>query len=77
MDGNGYSYGKVIKLESEKGFGFVSPDGVGLPDHFFHRSSVTGRRFHELTEGRRVTFVATVTDRGARAEDVRLLDDEP
>ena len=61
--------GKIKKLVSDKGFGFIQTDGE---DVFFHRSSVEGTTFEELQEGQVVEFNIGQGPKGARAENVHL-----
>jgi len=59
--------GKVKRLVTEKGFGFiVGSDGK---DYFFHRSGVQDNGFDKLLEKDEVTFDVTVGDKGPRAEN--------
>jgi CspA family cold shock protein len=50
--------GTVKKLVSERGFGFILPEGVpmGGQDIFFHRSDVQGPGYDSLREGDQVTY---------------------
>ena len=62
--------GKVKRLVSDKGFGFiVAEDGV---EYFFHQSACTGVSFNELREGQAVTFDKGQGPKGPRGENVRL-----
>lgn len=62
--------GTVARLLRDKGFGFVkSEEGGG--ECFFHRSSVRGGRFEDLSEGDRVEYTVSSSPKGPRAEDVR------
>ena len=46
--------GTIKTLVGDRGFGFIQrTDG---PDLFFHRSSVMGTGFDQLSEGQSVTF---------------------
>ena len=46
--------GTIKKLVSDRGFGFIAQsDGTDL---FFHRSSVSGVSFDELSEGQTVNY---------------------
>ena len=62
--------GRVVRINREKGFGFIQPEGGG-EDHFFHRSAVTKPRFDQLQEGARVSFEPGAGDKGPRAADRR------
>ena len=61
--------GKIKKLVSDKGFGFISGD---REDMFFHHSSVEGVTFEELREGQTVEYEVGRGPKGPRAEHVRL-----
>ena len=45
--------GKIKKLLSDKGFGFIANDGEDL---FFHHSEVRGTTIEQLSEGQSVQF---------------------
>lgn len=67
--------GKVKKLVTDKGFGFIQPDeGV---DVFFHHSTVEDHQFDDLTEGQRVEFTLDPNggpkSKGPRASSVKPL----
>jgi CspA family cold shock protein len=47
--------GTVKWFNSEKGFGFIAPDG-GAEDVFVHYSEITGSGFRTLEENQRVQF---------------------
>ena len=64
--------GTVKWFNSTKGYGFVTPDD-GSPDVFVHYSSIDGSGYRELAEGERVSFDATVGDKGPQATKVRRL----
>ncbi|MFK7737972.1 MAG: cold-shock protein [Pirellulaceae bacterium] len=61
----------TIKRITDKGFGFISPDG-GNNDMFFHSSALEGVSFEELREGQRVSYSVGQGPKGPRAENVRL-----
>lgn len=61
----------TIKRITDKGFGFISPDG-GNNDMFFHSSALEGVTFEELREGQRVSYSVGQGPKGPRAENVRL-----
>lgn len=64
----------TIKRLTDKGFGFIAPDGGG-DDMFFHSSSVNGAEFNDLREGQKVSYTVGKGPKGPRAEDVQLVDD--
>ena len=61
--------GKIKRLVSDKGFGFVAAqDGT---EYFFHQSACTGTRFDDLREGQSVSFTVGQGPKGPRAENVK------
>ena len=62
--------GKIKKLISDKGFGFVEGD---RDDLFFHHSAVEGTTFEELKEGQMVEYEVGRGPKGPRAEQVRVV----
>ncbi len=60
----------VIKKVTEKGFGFISGEGMGK-DLFFHANSLVGVRFDEIREGDAVTFETEESDKGMNAVNVQ------
>ena len=48
-------FGKIAAINTDKGFGFITPDGE-REDLFFHCSTFTGD-FDALTKGKYVKFV--------------------
>ena len=62
--------GKVKRLVSDKGFGFIEAADGG--EYFFHQSACQGVRFDELREGQAVSFDKSQGPKGPRAENVRL-----
>lgn len=61
--------GKIKKLISDKGFGFIEGE---RGDMFFHHSAVEDTTFEELREGQMVEFEVGQGPKGPRAEHVRL-----
>ena len=61
--------GKIKKLVTDKGFGFIEGD---RDDMFFHHSTVEGVTFEELREGQTVEYEVGQGPKGPRAENVRL-----
>ncbi|NKB88497.1 MAG: cold shock domain-containing protein [Acidobacteria bacterium] len=61
--------GKIKRL-TDRGFGFIDT-GEGQ-DLFFHMSACEGVRFDDLREGQAVSFNVGQSDKGARAENVKL-----
>jgi cold shock CspA family protein len=66
--------GKIVRLFSDKHFGFIAAVGYEN-DLFFHKSALVGREFDDLRVGDAVTFEAdTAADplRGPRCAVVRV-----
>ncbi|MBI5422105.1 cold shock domain-containing protein [Candidatus Peregrinibacteria bacterium] len=61
----------VIKTLTDKGFGFITPEGEGK-DLFFHSSSLAGVAFNELNVGDAVEFETEMSPKGPRAASVKL-----
>jgi len=62
--------GKIKRLVSEKGFGFIAADDG--TEYFFHQSACIETRFDTLREGQAVTFDRGQGPKGPRAENVKL-----
>ena len=62
--------GVIKRIQAEKGFGFITPDG-GDKDVFFHSSSLVGVTFDQLHEGDKVTFETEQSEKGPRATNVQ------
>lgn len=62
--------GKIKRLVSDRGFGFISDtDGK---DVFFHQSSLVEVDFNDLRQNQEVQFDVEETEKGTRAVNVRI-----
>ncbi len=61
--------GTVKWFNSEKGYGFISPD-EGSEDLFVHYTGIAGNGFRSLEEGAKVSYEATRGKKGMQAENV-------
>ncbi|GAA4542068.1 MULTISPECIES: cold-shock protein [Amycolatopsis] len=64
--------GTVKWFNSEKGFGFITPDNGG-GDVFVHYSEIQGNGFRTLEENARVEFEIGQGQKGPQATSVTLL----
>ncbi|HKS51811.1 MAG TPA: cold shock domain-containing protein [Pseudonocardiaceae bacterium] len=64
--------GTVKWFNAEKGFGFITQDGVDK-DLFVHHSEIDARGFRSLDEGQRVQFEIRQGPKGEQASGVRPL----
>ena len=62
--------GTVKWFNSEKWFGFITPDGGGA-DVFVHFSAITGDGYKNLADNQRVQFDVTQGQKGPQAANVR------
>ena len=62
--------GTIKKLVSDKGFGFISADGMEK-DLFFHSNALVGVSFDELREGDAVSFETEESPKGLNAVNVQ------
>jgi len=60
----------TIKRLTDKGFGFIAPEGQDK-DLFFHSSSLVGVTFDELKTGDAVSFETEQSEKGPRATNVQ------
>ena len=60
----------VIKKLTEKGFGFISAEGLEK-DLFFHSKSLVGVEYSELHEGDTVSFEMEESPKGPNAVNVQ------
>ena len=61
--------GKIRKLVTDRGFGFIEGDGDDL---FFHHSEIRGASFEELREGQVVDYEIGQGRKGPCAISVRV-----
>jgi len=59
----------TIKSLTEKGFGFITPEGQDK-DVFFHSTALVDVTFDQLQVGDVVTFEVEPSEKGPRAVDV-------
>lgn len=62
--------GTVKKKVTERGFGFITPEG-GDKDLFFHGNSLVDVTFDELQEGDKVSFDIEDSPKGKNAVNVK------
>jgi CspA family cold shock protein len=67
----GKATGTVKFFNSQKGFGFITPDNGGK-DLFVHKNSVQGGA-EDLREGQKVQFVEAPGRKGPEATEVTVL----
>ncbi|NNM44164.1 MAG: cold-shock protein [Chlamydiae bacterium] len=65
------SKGTLKFFNSQKGFGFITPDNGGK-DLFVHTSNIIGDA-HSLREGQKVEYVEGTGRKGPEATEVTLL----
>ena len=62
--------GSIKKINGEKGYGFISAEGMGK-DLFFHMNSLVGVNFNDLREGDAVSFDTEYSPKGPSAVNVQ------
>ncbi len=58
--------GTVKWFNSDKGYGFIQPDGAG-PDVFVHISAVEQAGMRSLNEGQKISYEVTPDKRSGKA----------
>lgn len=61
----------VIKKLTDKGFGFITPEGEEK-DLFFHMNDLEDLEFNDLNEGDKVTFEKEDSEKGPKAVKVAV-----
>lgn len=72
--------GKIIKVQEEKGWGFISSRDIKFTRIFFHWTSLKQNtlKFQELRNGMKVEFTPVeIEGKGWRAIKIEVLPDEP
>jgi CspA family cold shock protein len=69
------SRGRIKKMVRDRGFGFIR--GEDGKEVFFHRSGMAGSDYDSVAEGDAVEYVIQEGPRGARAEHVKTVTQEP
>jgi len=64
--------GTVKWFNSDKGYGFISPDD-GSADLFAHFSAITGSGYRNLEENQKVEFDVEQGQKGPQATNIRVL----
>jgi cold shock protein len=64
--------GTVKWFNSEKGYGFITPDDGGK-DLFVHFSGIEGDGYKSLNESQKVEYEASMGQKGPQAQKVRPL----
>lgn len=64
--------GVIKKLVTDKGFGFITPEGESN-DLFFHGNSLADVKFDQVHEGDKVTFEVEDSPKGKNAANVKVV----
>ena len=62
--------GTVKFFNTDKGFGFIAPEGGGK-DVFVHATAVQAARMDSLAQGQRVSFEIQPDSRGSKAVNLK------
>lgn len=66
-------YGKIKTIVSEKGYGFITPEGGGK-DIFFHVTGLVDVSLNDLRAGDQVEFETEDTQKGTRAIQITVIE---
>ena len=64
--------GTIKKLSADKGFGVINQIG-SRDESFFHHTTLIDTNIEEFSEGQMVEYEVVQSDRGPRAENVRVI----
>lgn len=64
--------GRIANLVSDRGFGFIQPEGEQGKDLFFHRTDVQGTSFEELGRGQEVEYDMGKDERRGTAKAINV-----
>ncbi|HTT01317.1 MAG TPA: HPF/RaiA family ribosome-associated protein [Steroidobacteraceae bacterium] len=67
----GPAHGRICEIDSDRGCGRIETDDGRLI--YFHRNSILGSRFQDLTTGTEVRFAEEGGDRGPQASTVHVI----
>lgn len=62
--------GSVKWFNTQKGYGFITPETENAPDVFVHYADIQGENFRTLQEGEIVEFEITQGNKGDKAINV-------
>jgi len=68
--------GKIVSINKERGFGFITSPERRFVRFFFHWSALDPTvKFESLAKGDQVTFEEHENERGARANKIKVIKD--
>ena len=59
-----------VKINAERGYGFVLKDGDESTEYFVHYSYIQMDGYKTLRAGQNVTFALVETDKGIQAQEI-------